>query len=349
MHKWYEDDDCDRSVILASQVCLLRNVEGLPFAERMDPMQTQELIDTVTEAAAGAAGSMGILLEGQDLTASMRAERAGLIAALTLPPRLLGSCGQARLLTGEEDRISILIGGTEHICIQVSCPGSKLQDAYQTARRLDEEINRKIRYSFSSQYGFLTASPLYTGTGLAASCYMHLPFLEKAGGIDRAVTEAKKAGCSLQAHFHGKVQSPGEVYSVRNISTLGISEHEILAALSAIAGRLALREDQCWEELAGKDLVSQMDQMFRAYGLVKYARILGGDESLELLSSVRSGYLRQIWESDVRPPLFAMMIGSQKNVLKKRAEAEKKSIQYLRAEMIRERLPQIRETDQEEQ
>lgn len=348
MHKWYENQACDSGVVLASQVCLLRSIDGFPFGEKIDDDEQEMLADRVTEAAFAAGEPLGLYFGIRELKESRKKERASLIGQLTIPAMMLGTSSAPRLLTTEDDAVSILIGGTEHVCIQVSWPGLHLQEAYDMARFLDDGINEKMGYSYSSQYGYLTASPLYTGTGLVSSCLLHLPYTEKGGELERFVKEAKDAGYSLSAHFHGKMQAPGEVYRLKNTRTIGVSEHEILAGLTALANRVSEREHEIWEKLSHKERMLEIDQMYRSYGLLKYARDLGGEETLEYLSSMRSAYLHRVWASDRRPPLFAMMLGSQKNVLKAGAVRGDVHTHSLRAAKIRDLLQPIHESDWEE-
>ncbi len=348
MRKWYENQACDSGVVLASQVCLLRSIDGFPFGEKMDAAEQEMLADKVTEAALAAGEPLGLYFGIRELKESRKKERASLIGQLTIPPMMLGTAPAPRLLTTEDDAVSILIGGTEHVCIQVSWPGLHMQEAYDMARYLDDGINEKAGYSYSDQYGYLTASPLYTGTGLVSSCLLHLPCTEKGGDLEKAVKESKEAGYSLSAHFHGKLQAPGEVYRLKNDKTLGVSEHETLAGLKALANRISEREQEIWGKLSHKDLMLEIDQMYRAYGLLKYARSLSGEETLEYLSSMRSAYLHRIWDNDRRPPLFAMMLGSQKNVLKAGGVKGDEHTHSLRAAKIRDLLQPIHESDWEE-
>jgi protein arginine kinase len=77
------------------------------------------------------------------------------------------------------------------------------------------------------------------------------------------------------------------MYQLSNQITLGISEEFAIKNLKAITLQLCAQERTAREEML-KD-VSTEDRIFRAYGLLKWARLLSTKELMENLSLVRLG------------------------------------------------------------
>ena len=77
------------------------------------------------------------------------------------------------------------------------------------------------------------------------------------------------------------------MYQLSNQITLGISEEFAIKNLKAITLQLCAQERTAREEML-KD-VSTEDRIFRAYGLLKWARLLSTKELMENLSFVRLG------------------------------------------------------------
>lgn len=347
MHKWYEDPACNDAVVIGGQVCLVRNIATYFFESKLAPEQQAALAREVGIALHAEESRLGIYFEFHDLAGLDNRGRSGLVGSLALPPMMLGKSEHPVLMTSSDESVSILINGIEHICIQVSCAGRHIHEAYDEAMRIDDAINYHLPYAFSNRYGYLTASPLYTGTGMTASYLLHLPSLVRGQTIERYSKELGRVGFTLRGHFHGNRKAPADVYRVKNSKTLGMSETEILTALENLTGRICVQEDHTWMGSSEKKKAAQIDQMFRAYGLLRYARDLGYDETLEYLSCVRSGYRYGIWEGESQPDTFAMMIGIQDAMLAPGPEQEGEvQAGVRRADYIRSVLPEILENEE---
>ena len=242
MRKWYESEESNRDVIIGGQICLVRNIQGYPFEDKMSREQQQTLLQTVCDGIGEVEAALSMDFHFLSLPALKGYEQKALVGRLAVPPHMLAAGHETGLLLSEDESVSILINGREHLCIQVSCGGSHIQEAMRTARLVDNSLNRYLPYAFSKKYGYLTASPLFTGTGLSASYLLHLPYLEKKQLIGKLEKGLGQYGFSLRAHFQGQTQAPGSIYRVKNRKTLGLSESEILSALEHLTGQLAGQE-----------------------------------------------------------------------------------------------------------
>ena len=341
MHKWYEDRECSEGVVIGGQVCLVRNISGYSFESRMDPQDQEELREKVFEAVREEESRLGLYFEERDLSDLSGCSRTSLIGRLAIPPLMLGTSEKVGLLLTPDEAVSILVNGTEHICIQVSCPGKHISQAYETAQRVDDALNAHLAYAFSDRYGYLTASPLYTGTGLMASYLLHLPYLERSSLTGTYSKELARFGFTLRGHFHGSSSAPGQIYRIKNSRTLGMSEIELIASLERLTDQISSSAEQTRSERDKAQAEIETDQTYRAYGLLKYARELDFDETLEYLSYVRSGCQNHIWDCSGDMDIFSLMIGMQDAVLisghGEEEEGEKADVR--RARYIRRLLP----------
>jgi len=345
MSKWYENAECDTDVVIGGQLCLVRNVDGYPFEAKMSRQEQTELLDRVCQAVREEESRLGIYFELRGLSDIDNCYRSSLIGRLAIPPLMLGTSGSPGLLVTPDESVSILVNGTEHICIQVSSAGRHMKEIMELASRVDEAINMHLPYAFSRKYGYLTASPLYTGTGMSASYLLHLPNLERDQLAGKYARELAQFGFTLRGHFHGNGQAPADVYRLKNRKTLGLSEEETLSALEHLTGQLSQQEKRVWSDRSDDEKKTATDQMYRAYGLLKYARDLDFEETLEYLSYVRSGYQYHVWDSGCEPDIFAMMIAVQDAVMISGQADDDNDIQsgIRRASYIRSTLPGIEE------
>jgi protein arginine kinase len=309
----------------------------------MSTEQQQQLLETVCYAVREAEEDLHMKFEFFNLAEMDDCTRRALVERLAIPPMMFVKKHQTGLLLSEDESVSILVNGKEHICIQVSQAGAHIQETVQLADRVDDSLNQHIPYAFSKKYGYLTASPLYTGTGMSASYLMHLPYLEKQKMIGQLEKMFGQYGFSLREHFHGQVQAPGSIYRVKNRKTLGLSESEIISALEHLTGQLVTQEQKIADRVMHDERSEEEDRMYRAYGLLKYARDLEYDETLEFLSIVRSGDLKGVWHTTEPVGRFSMMLDVQKAVLESDRTWKAKELEKgrARAAYIRQNLVDI--------
>ena len=341
MLSWYELEACDPGVIVGGQVCLVRNVDGFPFAGKMNRGQRVQLSDLVRRAVQAEEDRLQTHFTYIPLSGEAKSNCGSLISTLAIPPNMHGEAEEEGLLLSEDESISILVGGKEHLCVQVSCPGQKVRLALRKANEVDDAINRHLPYAFSSKYGYLTASPLYTGTGLQISYLLHLHYLEKRRKIAKIEKEFSQYGFSLRQHFSGEGEAPGCIYRIKNRKTLGLSEAETLSALEFLAQSLQQSENNAYRQRSLEEEEKDLDQMYRAYGLLRYARDLDCEEALNYLSFLRLADRHQIWGEDILTGRFSAMVRILDAVLLQNAEDSQTETGKLRADYIRSVLPAI--------
>jgi protein arginine kinase len=81
----------------------------------------------------------------------------------------------------------------------------------------------------------------------------------------------------------------GNFFQLSNQTTLGKSEDELLDHLGKIVRQVIEYEEQSRDVLLRTAAGTVEDKVWRAYGLLKYARSLSFEETMNLLSGVRLG------------------------------------------------------------
>ena len=63
------------------------------------------------------------------------------------------------IICSDDEAVSLVLNGDDHIRLQILAPGLELKSCYDEADKLDDYLNAKFPYAFSSKYGYLTAIP----------------------------------------------------------------------------------------------------------------------------------------------------------------------------------------------
>lgn len=198
MKKWYETDQTDNHILVASRVRLARNLVKYPFSIKIDDAQAENLVSEVR----------GKFFEQQtpgndyygyfDMAHMDDQAKNALAERCTITPLLRDKKQPAGLITSQDESESMMINEEDHLRIQTVARGVSLEEAYQSADRLDDQLSERLEYAYNHKYGYITSCPTSLGTGLRAGYIMHLPFLERENLIKPLSDELNRLGFMLR-------------------------------------------------------------------------------------------------------------------------------------------------------
>ncbi len=284
MSKWYIGAGEQSDIVVSTRIRLARNIAEYPFPNKLNTKSRMELNNVIKEALESDNKYNLRFLEMRTLA---RFEAASMAERHIISPEFASDLdGRALMLSPEED-ISIMLNEEDHIRLQVMKSGFALDEAYSVANEIDDVLGSKFNFAFDERIGFLTQCPTNLGTGMRASVMLHLPALTISGQIHKLINTVSKLGLTFRGAFGEGTNAVGDMYQLSNQITLGISEEFAIKNLKAITLQLCAQERTAREEML-KDVGTE-DRIFRAYGLLKWARLLSTKELMENLSFVRLG------------------------------------------------------------
>lgn len=284
MSKWYIGAGEQSDIVVSTRIRLARNIAEYPFPNKLNTKSRMELNNVIKEALESDNKYNLRFLEMRTLA---RFEAASMAERHIISPEFASDLdGRALMLSPEED-ISIMLNEEDHIRLQVMKSGFALDEAYSVANEIDDVLGAKFNFAFDERIGFLTQCPTNLGTGMRASVMLHLPALTLSGQIHKLINTVSKLGLTFRGAFGEGTNAVGDMYQLSNQITLGISEEFAIKNLKAITLQLCAQERTAREEML-KDVGTE-DRIFRAYGLLKWARLLSTKELMENLSFVRLG------------------------------------------------------------
>ena len=154
---------------------------------------------------------------------------------------------------------------------------------------LDEELGAALPMAYHQEFGYLTSCPTNVGTGLRASILIHLPGLVLTKEISKVLQGLGQVGLTFRGLYGEGSEVVGNFFQISNQTTLGKSEEDLLDHLQKIVGQVIHYELQARNVLMRDARTVMEDKIWRAYGLLRYARSLSFDEVMNLLSGVRLG------------------------------------------------------------
>ena len=193
------------------------------------------------------------------------------------------------VIIGEREVVNVMINEEDHVRIQAMQSGFNLQECWRIATRLDDWLHKKVKYAFSAEWGYLTACPTNTGTGLRASVMLHLPALVMTKQISRVLQAITKLGMTARGLYGEGTEAEGNFFQISNQITLGSAEEDIIDNLERIIRQVIGHEENARKTLMKQNREVLQDKIWRANGTLRSAHIMNTKETMGLLSMVRLG------------------------------------------------------------
>ena len=126
---------------------------------------------------------------------------------------------------------------------------------------------------------------------------LHIPALEKAGALNKMSGTISKLGLTLRGTYGEGSKALGSIYQLSNQITLGISEEQAVKNLHEITLQIIEKEREARKALVKSEKF--VDQIYRCYGILKYAKLISSEEFFDLMSYVRIGISEKVLTSDI--------------------------------------------------
>lgn len=289
---WLDASGEHADIVLSTRVRLARNLQGYAFGQRARVNDRE----AVLRQFKGSVGRTEMLRGGTLLEIPSVAERTRriLLERRLVTRELLGTDGAeperaTAVHLSNRDPVSVMVNEEDHLRVQSLLSGLRIQEAWRLVDRLDEELGRELPFAYHPEFGFLTSCPTNVGSGLRASVFMHLPGLVLTKEIGKTLKGLGELGLTFRGLYGEGSEVIGNFFQVSNQTTLGRTEEDLIDHLDRIVRKVINDELHARQVLLRDARGVTEDKIWRAYGLLRYARSLPFEELMNLLSGVRLG------------------------------------------------------------
>ena len=283
-NRWYLGVGEQSDIVVSTRIRLARNLNEYPFPNKLNTKSRTALNNIIKDAVEA---DNKFDLRFVEMKSLARFEAASMAERHIISPEFASDHDGRALLISKDEDICIMLNEEDHIRIQIMKSGFALDEAYAVADEIDDFLGSKLEYAFDERIGYLTQCPTNLGTGMRASVMLHLPALTMNGQIHKLINTISKLGLTFRGAFGEGTKATGDMYQLSNQITLGISEEFAIRNLKAITLQLCANERAAREELLKS--IDTEDAIYRAYGTLKWARLLSTQELMDNLSLVRLG------------------------------------------------------------
>ncbi len=299
---WYNTVGKCSDTVISSRVRLARNINGYPFASKLEASSANEMIEKVSSPLEASGFRKINFADLSPVMATSYVERH------FVSPEFATKESPHALLLQEQTGIAVMVCEEDHLRIQCILPGLALEEAYQNASRTEKRLDEDFDFAYSEELGYLTHCPTNLGTGMRASVMMFLPALTRGGYMDSLATQLAKIGLTMRGLFGEGSGAAGCMYQISNQITLGISEADTLRKLGEAIKQITDSEHKARKSITGDALERLTDRILRAEGAMRYAYMMSSAEFIKLFADVRFGIALGIVRSISYEQLGALLV-----------------------------------------
>ncbi len=272
---------------LASTLCFYRNLEKFKFPHKLEPERAKQLVDSVSKEI------MKIDLLSDPLL--IKAEELSALDKEFLVEHFLANQSFHQASIGEafifDKSKSLLISLNIHNHIQFECLDThgELESAWSHLVKIESAVGKRLSYSFSSKFGFLTADPTQCGTALIATVFLQLSGLIHTNKIDQVLEKLADESLLVTGIQGSPTEIIGDVLAIQNNYTLGLTEENIITSLRAFTTKILVEEQACRNHMRQEQTPDIKDKVSRAYGILIHSYQIEAIEALNALSLIKLG------------------------------------------------------------
>lgn len=285
--EWLKGEGPLSDIVMSSRIRVARNIDKIPFPHWASKEKEDEILNMVFESVKNLAlFKNALFLKLSDLDS---VDKQFLVERHVMSHELAMRSNHKALVLTNDEVISLMVNEEDHIRLQVMKAGFNLEGAWEIIDEIDTQLSQKLTFAFANDFGFLTACPTNTGTGMRGSVMLHLPALVMTKQINRILTAVAKLSFNVRGLYGEGTQASGNFFQVSNQVSLGLTEEDIIENIKSVIRQIADQEIAARQNLSNNHQQMLNDRIFRALGVLENARIISSNETIELLSMVRLG------------------------------------------------------------
>lgn len=280
-------DHNENSIWLASQLCLQRNIEKFHFPQKLQADKKKQLVSLI--------GNELLSLPPLSEPFLVKAENASPLEKEFIYEHFLASQDFFQAHSGEafvfdsSGSFYASLNLRDHIHFYYLDIHADLENSCNFLEGVEIGLGKKLKYSYSHRFGFLTSDPADCGTAFTVSVYLQLPALIHTNELQEFLLKHQD-DFILTTGLQGTLDEIiGDLLVIRNNYTLGVTEESILSSVRSYATKLIVHEQGKRKKMQEDDSSEMKDKVSRAYGVLLHSYQIEAKEALNAISLLKLG------------------------------------------------------------
>jgi protein arginine kinase len=288
INDWFSGSGPLADIVVSSRIRLARNLAGHRFLGSCSDEEKAKILAELKAVLLPLDLGDEVFYVSVDRASSLN--RDLLVERHLISRHLAQAKGPRGAVIAKHEFFTGMICEEDHLRIQVLKAGCQLAACAEQIDRIDDLIEQKVDYAFSSRLGYLTACPTNLGTGIRVSVMLHMPALKMTGQIEKFLNAAKDMNLAVRGLFGEGSEAVSDLYQLSNQMTLGLSEKAIVSQFEQeVIPEVVEYEKEARRQLLTNQVDALDDKISRAMALLQNAHLISSQEALFLLSHLRLG------------------------------------------------------------
>lgn len=268
---WLNEDAPHVDVVLSSRTRVMRNLRGHSFPSKADTPELQEVMRKILRASKEADLALEVY---KGLT---NAERDYLVGCRLVSPDFEWTLPGRALLVDDDRSVSLMVNEEDHLRVQALSAGWSVDSTEALARACLDSLESRLNFAYTSDYGYLSASPFNSGLGRRQSAMFHLIGLANAKRLPSVMKALTAKGIAVRGLFGESSRAIGAFVQV---SVLGGTRSEFIGACEYL-----MREER--EARRGIERQTLADRASQARDFAIGSRTITLADALRVLAWIR--------------------------------------------------------------
>ncbi len=279
-----------RSVVLGRSATLYRNVANTLFPERLSEEDRVALRDLLCDALLkepGVLGRKAFALKAENDDFEHEADRL-LSYGLVTKSFLEHKAGAA--IVGGPGTVAVCVNDEDHLTFKCSDP-KPFADQWQSLNAAAEAFEKRLPFANSPVYGYLSANPEHSGTGLKLTCSFCFFGLFLMKEMEQVLRGIERLGFDISPVFvlseeeESPLDSPGCCYRITSTQTMG-KEEPIIERMERICAEVANQEQNARLRLMEERHEVLYDFVRRSVAVGSVAAQVSESEGIDIVNAM---------------------------------------------------------------
>jgi len=275
------------NVWLASTLSVSRNLSKFKFPSKLDKTREQQVLSLIWEGFKSAPQLTNPLLYRSEDIGPLQKEF--LLEHYLIPDGFHQAHAGEGFIVDDTAELLAVVNLRDHLQMNVIDTQQEIEKSWNRLVKLEGHLGKSLDFAFNPRFGFLTANPHHSGTGLVVSLYLHIPAMIHTGELSELLEREKDEEVEAVG-LQGKTsEMVGDILVAHNTCTIGLTEEYILTTMRMWATRAVVAEISIRKKLMENNNEQIKNKVTRALGLLTHSYQLEVIEALNALSLVKLG------------------------------------------------------------
>lgn len=279
--------DNDNNVWLATTVGISRNLEKFEFPAKLSQDRRKQIISLLTrEINADNLFKHLNFHNAEDLTAIEKEYLSEHFVSTMIFHQT--HAGEAFALddTGQFMAVLNLNDHVHYVLLDIK---GEIENTLNRLVKIETSVGKKLNYSFSPKFGFLTADPMDCGTALSITAFLQMPALVHSGKIDETLEKFADENIVITGIQGNPTELIGDVIAIQNNYTIGLTEESIGSTMRNFTTKLLLEENTARNKIKQTQDPDIKDKVSRGYAILMHSYNIEAVEAMNAISLIKLG------------------------------------------------------------